>query len=294
MSEKHLAQLEKGGLSSAEAQIYLALVRNGGSMRASAIVVATGVPRGSVYPTLTRLTDMGLVEAEAGYGGRFSAIPAERALPSLILREREELGQREQILNELAKELTAVAEPATALGDAEQIQVIRDPRVATSRFERLQQETERNVDAFVKFPIFNLDHSNPRQVEAMQRGVRYRTVYEAAVLDTPEVKPYLASWIAAGEEARVYDGKLPHKLVVFDEQNILLPLVTPGRPTRTLFIRHPQLGASLTLLFDSFWNASKPVPSANLEKSLRVPPASLRQPRARERSQRGTGPTNHR
>src|SRR5438067_103221 len=77
MQEAHLAGLEKVGLSSAEAQIYLALLRNAAPMGASAVVAATGVPRSSVYPILTHLTDRGLLEAEAGYGGRFSAISAE-------------------------------------------------------------------------------------------------------------------------------------------------------------------------------------------------------------------------
>src|SRR5947209_9682292 len=71
MLEKYLDRLERLGLSTAEAQIYLALLRSGSPIGASAVVAATGVPRSSVYPTLTRLTDMGLVEAEAGYGGRF-------------------------------------------------------------------------------------------------------------------------------------------------------------------------------------------------------------------------------
>lgn len=259
MLEKHLAQLEKGGLSSGEAQIYLALVRNGGPMGASAIVSVTGVPRGSVYPTLTRLTDMGLVEAEAGYGGRFSAIPAERALPSLIIREREELSQREQILNQLARELKSVAEPHLINGDAEIIQVIRDPRVATDRFERLQREVERQVDIFVKYPILNPRQSNPTEDKVLKKGVRARGLYERAIIDAPEIKPHLSKWIGSGEEVRVHDGELPHKLAIFDQQNILLPLVTPGRPTRTLFIRHPQLATSLTLLFESFWNDAQPI-----------------------------------
>lgn len=262
MSEKHRAQLEKAGLSSGEAQIYLALLRTGTPMTASAIVAATGVPRGSVYPTLTRLTDMGLVEAEAGYGGRFSAVPAESALPSLIVREREELSQREQILNQLTKELKSVAEPAALDGEAEFIQVLRDPRVVGERFERLQREAARQVDVFIKFPLLDPQRSNPVQEEAMQRGVRYRGLYERAILDVPEIKPYLIRWVAAGEEARVHEGELPHKLAIFDRQNILMPLVTPRGQGKTLLIRHPQLATSLGILFDFFWGQATPVHAA--------------------------------
>src|SRR5438552_9414833 len=126
MLEKHLGRLERLGLSTAEAQIYLALVRSGSPIGASAVVAATGVPRSSVYPTLTRLTDMGLVEAEAGYGGRFSAVPADQALPSLIVRERDDLLQREQLASELVNELKSFREPADAVVNGEQVQVLLD------------------------------------------------------------------------------------------------------------------------------------------------------------------------
>lgn len=258
MQEKHLSQLEKAGLSSAEAQVYLGLVRNGSPMSASAIVAATGVPRGSIYPTLARLTDLGLVEAEAGYGGRFSAVAPEKALPSLVVREREALSQREQILNQLAEELKSFSTPAAADLDAEQIQVIRDPRVVAERFERLELEAKRQIEVFCKAPFF-FRAGNPPQKKVMRRGIEVRSLYERAILNAPEIKPYLSTWIAAGEAARVHDGELPHKLALFDRQNILLPLVTARGPARVLFIRHPQLAASLGLLFDFLWDRAEPL-----------------------------------
>lgn len=261
-------ELEKWGLPAAEAQAYLALIRNG-SLAASGIASAIGTPRTSVYPVLESLLQKGLVEAGAGVGSRYTAIRPKEALPSFMVREREELLQRDRITANLIKQLEALAQPSEANGDIEQIQVIRDPRVATDRFERLQLEAEREIDLFVKYPIFNVHEGNPGLSKAVARGVRYRTVYEQAILDAPEIKPYLATWIEVGEEARAYDGELPHKLAIFDRQNILLPLVTPGRAARTLCIRHPQLGASLRLLFDSFWNASKPLANPREKKISR-------------------------
>jgi len=86
-------ELEELGLLPAEAQIYLALIRNG-PLGASAIANVTKVPRSSVYPTLNALIDKGLVEGGAGYGSRFTAVRAELALPTLIRREKEELSHR--------------------------------------------------------------------------------------------------------------------------------------------------------------------------------------------------------
>jgi len=254
-------ELQKLGLSAPEAQIYLALLRDG-SLGASAVTSTTGIPRSTVYPTLNSLLDRGLVEAEAGYGGRFSAIAAEHALPSLIARAREELLQevveRERIASELAKQLQALAKPAENNGESELIQVLRDPRVVADRFERLELEAERQIEIFIKAPFFH-GGGNPAAEKVLRRGLRVRSLYERAIMDAPEIKPFLSKWIAAGEEARIYEGDLPHKLAIFDRQNILMPLVTPTGQGRTLFIRHPQLATSLGMFFDFLWKDAEPI-----------------------------------
>lgn len=258
MQEQHLARLEEIGLSTAEAQVYLTLLANGVAMGASALVSATGVPRSSVYPTLSALVDKGLVEAEAGYGGRFRAIPAEQALVSLIAREKEELSQRETVAHKLAKELKSLRNAANHNGDSELIQVLRDQRVIAERFERLQLEAREQIDVFIKAPIF-VRQGNEAQEQAYRKGVRYRGLYELAIIDDPAVRPYLSKWMSEGEEARVYPGELPHKLAIFDGENILLPLTRPNGKVRALFIRHPQLATSLELLFEHLWQRSSPL-----------------------------------
>ena len=258
MKEKHLAALEKLGLPAAEAEIYLVLTRAGTPMSASAIVAATGVPRGSIYPTLSSLADKGLVEAQPGYGGRFSAVPAERALPFLIAREKEELIEREKLAGVLANELKSEGTPTETTFASDFIQVLKDPRVVSERFDRLQLEAEHDIQGFVKPPFFN--RGNRGEQKALRRGVRFRVLYEKAALDDPSVKPFFASWLSAGEEARVFDGELPHKLVIFDAKIVLMPLVRPGQQTTTIVIRHPQLAQSLSLAFEYLWERSKPLP----------------------------------
>jgi sugar-specific transcriptional regulator TrmB len=264
MRRNHEAELERLGLSSAEAEIYLALLRNGGPMSASAVATATGHSRSAVYLTLNSLIDMGIVDSEPGYGGRFSAAPPQRAFPSLIARKSDELLQCKQIADELAQELKSAASPVATDSGAEVIQVLRDPRAIAERFERLELEAQRQVDAFVKAPIFISAEGNPAQEEARRRGVRFRSVYERAVIEQPQIEPHIAKWLATGEEMRVYDGELPHKLAIFDSEIVLMPLIRPHQPTKTVVIRHPQLAQSLTLVFEHFWERSAPI--STLEK----------------------------
>jgi sugar-specific transcriptional regulator TrmB len=265
MHDAHQAKLESFGLSSGEAQIYLVLLRSGGTLGASALARATRMPRTGVYPLLNSLIQKGMVEAEAGYGSRFTAIPPTHALPSLIARERDEhlekLSQRERLATDLIGELESIIEPTVNNGEAEVIQVLRDPRVIAKRFESLELEAERQVDVFVKAPIFISAEGNPAQQKAQRRGVRFRSVYERAAIEQPQVKPHLAKWLATGEEMRVYNGELPHKLAIFDSEIVLMPLIRPGEPTKTVLIRHPQLAQSLTLVFEHFWERSEPIPA---------------------------------
>jgi sugar-specific transcriptional regulator TrmB len=275
MHDAHRAKLESFGLSTGEAQIYLTLLRSGGTLGASALAKATRIPRTGVYPLLNALIQKGIVEAEAGYGSRFTAIAPTHALPSLIAREREEqlekLSQRERLAADLMGELESIIEPAVNSAEAEVIQVLRDPRVVAQWFERLQLETERQIDGFVKAPFF-VRPGNPTHSRAFRKGVRYRGLYERAVLDAPGVKPYLSNWLGEGEEARIYDGELPHKLAIFDSKIVLMPLIRPREQTKTVLIRHPQLAQTLTLAFEHLWGQAEPIVSPKRKKIFKPVP----------------------
>jgi sugar-specific transcriptional regulator TrmB len=263
------------GFTPNEAQVYLALIQNG-PIGASAIASATGLARTVVYPTLDALVDQGLVEAGHGYGSRFSAVPADRALRHLLL-------ERERITTEVIDGFAALHEPAEP-APAEFIQVIRSPRAVAERFERLHLEVERQVDVFCKPPIL-VSPDNPAQDQVRRRGVRCRGLYEKATLDDLRLRPYLRKWIAGGEEARSYDGELPHKLAIFDRKVALMPLVRPGEQTTTVLIRHPHLVQTLSLAFEYLWEQSKPV-VINKEEQVKAPVMKQRKRRSHGKKSR--------
>jgi len=256
MPEEPHVYLEEFGLSAAEVEAYMALIRNG-PLGASAIASVTRLRRSNVYHALDSLAEKGLVEGATGYGSRFSVVPAKQALPSLIAREKQALAERERLAAKIVDQLSTLEEPGDT-SPGEVVQIIRSPRSVAERFDRLQLEAEREILMIVKGPFLNPRKGNPTQQKILRRGVRVRSLYEREVLDDPEIAPYLEGWIAAGEEARVYDGKLPHKLVVFDQQVVLAPLVT-GDQTKTLLIRHAQLAESLSLGFQFLWERSQPL-----------------------------------
>jgi sugar-specific transcriptional regulator TrmB len=257
MHEATAAKLEQIGLSTLEAQIYLAILHHG-PVTAATIAQATGIKRPSVYPILTSLADRGLIASGAGYGSTFAAIAPDEALPALVRREKQTIAERERIANELAKTLTPLAADAeSALHDT--VQVLRTPQVITDRLDRLQIEARRQVEVIVKGPILNPRLTNPAQQKAQQRGVQFKCLYERAIIDDSKIGPYLSDWISAGEEARVYDGELPYKLMVLDSQIVVLTLVKQSGQSSALLVRHTPFAKSMNVLFKSFWDESKPL-----------------------------------
>jgi len=265
MAEDFQMELQELGLLPAEVQVYLALVRNG-ALGGSGVASVTGFPRSSVYLTLNSLLDKGLIEGGAGHGSRFSVVPPDKALPSLVAQEKEAISQREKLATHLGDRLSSFVEPVET-GPDELIQVIRSPRGVAERFERLQLEAQHQIEGFIKAPLFIKAEGNPAQRKAQRRGVRYRGLYERAVLDAPVIKPYLMQWAAEGEEIRMYDGELPHKLAIFDRKRVLAHLSMRGDQMRTLYIRHPELAASLAVAFDALWAESEPLTLVSAKKS---------------------------
>jgi sugar-specific transcriptional regulator TrmB len=266
------SELQELGLLPAESQVYLALVRNG-ALGGRAIASVTGFPRSSVYFTLNSLHDKGLVQGGAGNGSRFSIVPPDKALPSLVIQDKEDVSRREKLATQLGAQLSSLAE-STETRSEELVQVIRSPQAIAERFARLQLEAKRQVDAIIKAPVLiPRNKENPAQLKAQRRGVRFRGLYERAAIEHPDVKPYLDTWVGGGEEARVYDGEVPHKLAIFDREVVMLPLIKRGDQTPTLVIRNERVAESLSMLFDFLWKQAEPLaayarPSKKVVKPL--------------------------
>lgn len=257
MNSPHRAKLEQIGLSAPEARVYLALLHHG-PLAAAGIAAQTGITRTSVYPTLCSLADKGLVEGGLGHGSRFAAVSPGEALPALIVRDKEAVSEREHIAAELVETLGPIAvEDESALDDT--VQVLRTPQLISERFQRLEFEARREIQLVTKAPILSPTVANPGEEKALRRGVRYRCLYERAVLENPIVKATLQKWIAAGEEARVYDGELPYKYAVFDGEVVMLTLVRRSGQTSAMLVRHPPFAKSIGMLFDSFWKEAQPL-----------------------------------
>ena len=261
-NDPRIGDLGELGLSPIESKTYLALL-SAPQLTAQAVADAVGVTRTSAYAALRSLADIGLVESGTGYGSKYRAVAPERGLPDLIERQREalqeQLSTRESIAKRLAVELGDLSDGEEDAGEL--IEILRDPRALRARYDRLQLEADESIDTMVKAPIAATRRGNPAGMKALKRGVRVRSLYEPAVLDDDDVRPFLSEWIAAGEECRLFPGELPIKLGLVDGTTALVPLKTPNssHPVTGVIIRHPELGSALRILFDRLWEQGKPL-----------------------------------
>jgi sugar-specific transcriptional regulator TrmB len=255
-------KLTEFGLSPTEAGAYLVLLRRG-PLGAQAVADALGVTRTSAYAALRAAAERGLVDASAGYASRFTAVAPDQALAGLVEQGRDRLAAQVEMWEGLASQLTASlsALPQDHGDIGAPVEVVRGRRSMAQRFTRLQLEAQSEIATVVKAPIVTTGDSNPEQEDALRRGVRVRGLYERAVLDHPDIEPYLRAWVRDGEEARIYPGVLPLKFAVFDETIALVPLETPDDRYEfaTLVVRNTGLASALRLLYQHLWEESTPV-----------------------------------
>jgi HTH-type transcriptional regulator, sugar sensing transcriptional regulator len=251
--------LEELGLPGAEARAYLCLLGQS-PLSATTIADLTGISRSSVYVVLRSLVEKGLIDAGAGYSSRYHAAPPEQALAALLERERAALASRERRLEAALPQLTELFEQSSGV-TGEIVEILRTPRLVGERFDRLQAEARETVEVVVRGPV-QVGGPNDAEVEALRRGVRARAIYDRAVLDDASVAANLGSWIAEGEQARVYPGELPMKFALFDQHVVMMPLVAPGvTGVVAVIVRNHQLAAALGMLFDTLWAGSAPLVS---------------------------------
>jgi HTH-type transcriptional regulator, sugar sensing transcriptional regulator len=247
--------LEQLGLTKTEAKVYLCLLDRS-PLPASSIADLAGTSRSAVYLVLRSLVGKGLIDAGAGYSSRYYAAQPQRALESLLERDRIELADRERHVHEALPELTELFEN-NHVDDEELVEILRTPTLIGERFDRLQSEAQQTIDIVVRGPL-QVGGPNEAELAALRRGVRARAIYDRNVLTEPSIDRNLTAWTTQGEQARLYPGDLPMKFAVFDSHTVLMPLVAPGVTGMVaIIVRNPELAATLTFLFDTLWERSE-------------------------------------
>ncbi|MFE4593228.1 helix-turn-helix domain-containing protein [Streptomyces laurentii] len=243
------------GLDERQESAYRALVALGAA-EVSDLAHRLALPELDTERALRRLESQGLAAQSSARVGRWVAAPPGVALGALLTQQRHELEQAERTAALLAREYRAEAtEPAVH----DLVEVVTGASAVTHRFLQLQLGATDEVCALVTGkPIAVSGMDNDAEVQAAERGVRYRVVVERDVLSLPTGLAELSAALGRHEEIRVVD-RVPTKLVVADRSLAMVPLSGRNAEPAALVVHASGLLESLMGLFESVWREALPL-----------------------------------
>ena len=234
--------LEAPGTSSAELQRQLRI--SGGRFR----------------ELVGALEAKGLVSRSSSPGDhQLVAAPPDVALEVLVLRRREELEE----VRRLASELMDFYRPGGAQRSEELVEIVQGNDAILQRFAQLQDSATSEILMFDCPPYVTpeTDH-NAAELTGLDRGVRYRCIYDRRALEFPGGWRRIELSLNGGEDARVVPH-LPMKLVVADRKLALAPLQANAGQEAVL-VHESMLLNALVELFEVLWQRGTPLrPGSN-------------------------------
>jgi HTH-type transcriptional regulator, sugar sensing transcriptional regulator len=250
------------GLTVNEARVYLALLRSDSPTAAEA-ATAAGVPRPKVYEALQTLEGRGFSKSIGGRVRRFVPVEPESALRGWLSHrehERAEMSERDQIRVEtLGRLLPARASEATTQV-ADFIEAISGQVPTTEALDDLVSRAQRTLNIMLQPPFVQpRPRWNVMEVEALERGVQVRAIYTPQALEDAR---RFEDILRHGGQARTL-AQLPMKLMVRDQEEALISLRDAGtgaQSVTTVAVRHPDLVAPLTTVFEQQWSKARALP----------------------------------
>lgn len=244
--------LEVLGLDAQVEKVYDALLQ-GRPFAVRDLTAAADLTPTRVRAALRLLESHELVTRMPGSPPSYVAVDPSFALDRLLLEREEQLRQARVTSQEAGdrfRQATAGRDPAKL------VEFVNGREQILQRSQQLFHGARRELRIFDR-PPYHGGHDNDAELELLGRGGRVRAVYESTAAD------HAASFIAAGEEARVLPS-LPIKLLLVDDRLAWVPLLdSPDTPSSSFVIVHQSaLLNALAGLFENLWRYALPLDPA--------------------------------
>lgn len=248
------AVLEAIGLDDEHTAVYRLLLSTA-SADVGEIAREARMPVPRVRAVVDELERLGLLARQASAPDRVVASPPSLALRPMLLERERRLTEAHEALVQLSE---LYRQGAVQRDVPDVVDVVLGPDAVRQRLGQLQAAAEHRVDAFVLREVALLDGSeNVEEDLALARGVQYRVIVEAAVLERPGFLDAARSVMPLGEEIRVLPA-LPTRLFVADGMLALLPMYSHGaRKVSGGLLVHPSgLLDLVKAMFEEYWRTS--------------------------------------
>ncbi|WP_432824782.1 helix-turn-helix domain-containing protein [Dactylosporangium sp. CA-092794] len=242
-------------LAPAEQRAYRLLVRLSAA-QADDLAGVAAIPPDDARALLESLRAKGLVKG----GPVFEPLPPDVALGDALLQQQRSLETARQVVAGLSEEYRAAARRRRA---DHLVEIVVGAAALRGRLRDMQNTAQQEILWFCRAnPIAMSGPDNAEESPALDRGVRYRAVYERALLEMPGELDSVTDGVSRGEEARVTET-LPVRLAIADRSIAICPLVPDvelgvGEPTAAL-VRRSELLDALVALFEWQWDHASPL-----------------------------------
>lgn len=253
------------GLRLVDQRVYEVLVEQS-AMTVGELEVELGLGRRQLRPVLTSLRGKGLVSRSPGPPERFSAVAPDVALGVLFLEKESELKQARLFAGYLHDRYV---EAVSRRQPAELVEVVHGAEAISRRVEQVMRSATHEV-RFIDMPPYAEPPRalHPVERDLLQRGVRFRGIYDRRALELHDLRTDLEAGLALGEQARVISDA-PMKMILADRRLGLIPLRS-GSPTLTsaVVVHSSALLDALGSLFGNLWNQAIPLALTGTEPTL--------------------------
>jgi sugar-specific transcriptional regulator TrmB/DNA-binding CsgD family transcriptional regulator len=246
--------LESLGIGAAEESAYVALLDHPEATLAELSSVLAW-PARKVQRLLEALQGMGLVTVAAGEPRRFVAASPDIAIEAILSRREGELRRARAEMQRLQQRATEGAGKRLQM-----IELVTTPEAERHVFEQIQHTARHELIFLARPPILIAGPEQPSetQVDAIARGVRYRSIADHAFLAIPGVVGRIRADMQVGEEVRVVSA-LPLKMVMADRNVALIPLNLESPNSPSLLVRSSALLDALYSMFELLWERAAPI-----------------------------------
>lgn len=267
-----MSDLGQLGLNAYESGVYLALLARGGQT-STEVAARAKVPRQRIYDVLRSLAVKGLCSEQDTSPRTFFPIDPAVALPVLSAQRAAELDRERARTEALAQDLAAELGPIFQAGQSENdplkyVEMLSSPDRIAAKAVELATAARSQVNSLVARPMILSAEQNREFLHVpLERGVRYRALYEESALADSELRGLIEELGPKGQEIRIVPS-LPVKMQAFDDEVAILSMKDPvgGPPTFTaLVLRHRGAVALLNLAFERLWERANPIGGVSVD-----------------------------
>lgn len=243
------------GLRETDLDVYQAFAGTR-SMTLAELRDATGLSDDQLRPILRVLTRKGLLARLPGTPKAYAPVRPEVALGAMLGRKQQELAAARLVTERLEQRFRE----APAQHPVDLVEVVHGNERIAERADQLLRRAKQEV-TFVDKPPYAQPPTvlHPAERELLERGVRFRGVYDRSALELHDLPGDLEAGLVLGEEARVVP-EAPVKMILVDREFGLVPLRSDLPEIRTaLVIRRCALLDALGALFSLLWREGLPL-----------------------------------